>query len=260
MSVMCYLKFLFFFGIVLQSHWLTGQCVNAPADNMTCYYRFDDDDVTSSSGGLAFNDIWGYVDESGNEFAILGGFDSIYIFDVTDPINTFQVAADDPPGTSLWRDFKVSGHYMYAVADQGTTGLRVYDMDSLTVGKLHLVGSYTSDFVRTHNIFIDEAQAKLYVAGSNTVNWGLLIYDLSSDSKARNPLLINAFEFDTLVNDPGQSYYIHDIFVRNDTAYCSHGYKGYYIWDLTDPVNPDSSDLIGFIDNFGIGTYYVHSS
>ena len=263
MHLVCYLNKLLLLLLSLLPFGADAQCPNPVADGMICYFRYDDDNATSSGGGLTFNDVWGYVDQQGNEFAILGGYDSIYMFDISNPAISKKTAVDDAPGTSLWRDFKVYGHYMYAVADQGSTGLRVYDLDSLAVGKLHLVGAYTNDFLRAHNIFIDVDQAKLYVVGSNSgaVREGLLIYDLSSDAKSRNPSLINAFQLDTLINQPGLNFYIHDIFVRNDTAYCSHGYQGYYIWDLTDPINPDSSDLIGFLDNaVATGGSYVHSS
>ena len=237
--------------------------MNDVSSGMICYFRYDDDQATTSNGGLTFNDIWGYTDAQGSEYAILGGYDSIYVFDVTDPATTYKVAVDDPPGNSIWRDFKVFDHYLYAVADQGTTGLRVYDLDSLAAGKLHLVGSYTGDFYKAHNIFIEESSAKLYVAGSNAaaVREGLLIYDLSTDERARNPHLIKAFQFDTLVNSPALNFYVHDLFVRRDTVYCSHGYQGYYIWDLTDPVNIDSADLVGFMENTAAtGGSYVHSS
>ncbi len=241
---------------------LSAQCVNEVANGMVCYYRYDDDSA-ASNGNLTFNDIWGYTDENGSEFAILGGYDSVYVFDVTDPATTVKVAVDDPPGNSIWRDFKVFDHYLYAVADQGTTGLRVYDLDSLSVGKLHLVGAYTDDFVRTHNIFIEEESSRLYVAGSNSsaVREGLLIYDLSSDAFAREPNLLKKFQFDTLVGNTTLNFYVHDIFVENDTAYCSHGYQGYYIWDLSDLQNLDSADLVGFMDNaLATGGSYVHSS
>ena len=256
------MRLVFIFYLAGLGHFiLWSQCPNPTADGMICYYRYDDDEALSSSS-LTFNDIWGYTDDQGHEYAILGGYDSIYIFDVTDPATTQKIAVDDAPGTSLWRDFKVYDHYLYAVADQGSTGLRVYDLDSIVSGKLHLVGAYTSDFIRAHNIFIEEASARLYVAGSNgsAANEGLLIYDLAGDAYSRSPNLLIEFEFDTLINKPGLDFYVHDIFVRNDTAYCSHGWQGYYIWDLTDPENLTGDELVGFVDNVHTGGSYVHSS
>lgn len=229
--------------------------------NVTKLYHFDDDGVTKVSG-YSFNDCWGYIDNAGNEYAILGGMDSIYVFDITNPATAYKVDADYVPYNSLWRDFKTYDHYLYAVSDQGSSasGLLVYDLDSLSVGKLHKVGGYTDLFTRAHNIFVDNATAKLYVAGTNTVNKGLIIYDLSTDAMAKNPSLIKAVNFDTLINVT-YSTYIHDVFVRNDTAYCSHGYAGYYIWDLTNPTSLTSSALIGSMDNTTatLGGY-VHSS
>ena len=183
----------------------------------------------------------------------MGGADSIYVFDVTNPSNVVKVDADDAGGIYVWRDFKTYDHYMYAVADGGSHGLRVYDLDSLASGKLHLVGAYTSDFVEAHNIYIEEASATLYVAGAGNLLEGLFVYDLSTDAKARNPEILNELRLDTFLNLPFLNTYVHDLYVRNDTAYCSHGYTGLYIYDFTDPTAPE------FISSVGTNGYN-HSS
>ncbi len=254
----CNLVVLFFLALCFE---LAAQCPPPSDSNMICYYRYDDDGAARPSG-FTYNDIWGYTDEMNREYAILGGHDSIYIFDVTDPYETEKIAVDAPGGSSSWRDFKTFGHYLYAVADVGTEGLRVYDLDSLPKGKLHLVGAYNGEFLRAHNIFIEDESARLYVAGSNVdaAREGLLVYDLSSDLLSRSPGLLKSFQFDTLISNPGLNTYVHDLFVKNDTAYCSHGFQGYYIWDLSDLVNLDASDLVGFMENGATSNGYVHSS
>ena len=50
------------------------------------------------------SDIWGYVDQSGNEYAIMGLEEGTSIMDVTDPMNPTEVFYS--PGTStIWRRF-----------------------------------------------------------------------------------------------------------------------------------------------------------
>ena len=213
--------------------------------NTSVLYRYD--------AGTFYNDVWGYVDGS-KEYAILGGRDSIYVFDVTNPNNVIKVDADVPGGFITWRDFKTYDHYMYAVSENND-GLRVYDLDSLASGKLHLVGAYTSDFITAHNIYIEEASATLYVAGTNTgsVPEGLIVYDLSTEAKARNPEILHELRLDTLLGLPALNTYVHDLYVRNDTAYCSHGNTGLYIYDFTDPTAPE---FISSVSTNG----YNHSS
>lgn len=216
--------------------------------NTSVLYRYD-------QAGVSYNDVWGYVDGS-KEYAILGGRDSIYVFDVTNPNNVIKVDVDNDGYFNVWRDFKTYDHYMYTVTDGSNgTGLRVYDLDSLVSGKLYLVGAYTSDFITAHNIYIEEASATLYVAGTNngSVPEGLIVYDLSTNAKARNPELIHELRFDTLLSNTSLNTYVHDLYVRNDTAYCSHGNTGLYIYDFTDPTAPE---FISSVSTNG----YNHSS
>ena len=67
-------------------------------------------------------------------------------------------------------------------------------------------------------------------------NNGLIIYDLSSDPY--NPTVWAQYDLrDHGVSCP--SGYVHDIYVRNDTAYCNMANCGYYVFDVsqTTPSN-----------------------
>ena len=64
--------------------------------------------------GLSYNDVWGYVDGNGNEYAILGSKSKIHFFEITTN-NTLSLIDEFIPGaTSTWRDFKTYGNYAYA--------------------------------------------------------------------------------------------------------------------------------------------------
>ena len=52
------------------------------------------------------SDIWGHVDQAGNEYAIVGNNNGTSIMDVTDPTNPAEVFFSAGP-TSTWRDIKV---------------------------------------------------------------------------------------------------------------------------------------------------------
>ncbi len=202
--------------------------------NMTLLDNWD-------QSGLNYNDVWGYVDGSGNEYAILGSRSKVHFFEIT-ASNTLSLIDEFTPGaTSTWRDFKTYGDYAFACTE-GNEGLLVYDLSNLPTS-VTLAHQITSEFTRAHNIYIDETEGKLYVVGSNTQSNGLIIYDVTTSPPthlASVPL-------------PGGGY-VHDIYVRNDTAYCSHGWNGFYIWDVATPSSPN------FLASYTGEPGYNHSS
>jgi len=192
-----------------------------------------DTDTFPLVGGNEYSDIWGFVDCAGKEYAIIGSTPYIHVFDITDQAN-LEVGQVEGGGLSLWRDIKTYAETAYAVADQGSEGLLVIDLSDLqglvqSNSNLSLTNRLDQDFQRAHNIYIDQANSRLYVAGSNTRSDGLLVYDLFEDPL--NPTLIADVSL-----DPGA--YVHDLYVRDNIAYCSHGWNGYYIWDFKDAQNP----------------------
>ena len=193
--------------------------------------------------GITCNDIWGYADDYGNEYAILGSATMVHFLDVTDPTNPILIDEFAGGASTIWRDMKTYGHYAYAVADQGSEGLMIFDLCDIHNGNIQKVYQQTTAFSRTHNIYIDPPNARLYAAGSNTTNSGLIIFDLSQDPA--NPTVIGNHGL------PGQ--YVHDVFVKHNIAYCSHGYNGLYIYDY---ANANSPVLLSSLNTGG----YNHSS
>lgn len=250
--------FLVLSGIALYYSTISAQlpCPPPISLNMTLESAWDNP-TAYPIGGSAFNDVWGYVDGS-QEYAILGGRDSIYIIDISDPENPVKNYSIYQSDTSTWRDMKVYQHYLYAIADSGPSsnkGVTIYDLSQLP-DTVTYVGSLDQQFTRGHNIFIDTENARLYAVGIPG-NQDVCVYDLSDPA---NPALWDCIAFDTIVHPDTMSldkYYIHDIFVRNNIAYCSHGYMGYFIWDMNDKSNVH---LLGAIDGSNLGNGYVHSS
>ncbi len=214
-----------FLIVALLSHVCVGFAQQS--QNMNKLSQWDNNALPIRSG-VAYNDIWGYA-SGGSEYAIIGILDSILFFDVTDPYNIVEVDAIAGGARSLWRDMKSYSHYLYAVADQGGTneGLTIIDMSSLP-DSVHLVRQTNVFFSRAHNIFIDENQKRLYVAGSNTRSNGVIILDLSVDPEDPSQLSSVALN----------GGYIHDLYARNDTIYCDHGNNGFYVYDISDAASP----------------------
>jgi choice-of-anchor B domain-containing protein len=202
----------------------------------------------SGMPGGEYNDCWGYVAPNGEEFAIIGSLQAINVFNVTNPKNPVLTYQKIDGTTSIWRDFKTYQNYLYAVADQGNEGLEIVNMNNYNFSQS------TSHFLRAHNIYIDVPNARLYVAGSNgngtagaPPSEGLIIYDLSQNPA--NPTMIKKINFDTLINTPSLNMYVHDVYVKDNIAYASHGNSGFYMWDVSDVndikhlghLNPNSS-------------------
>ena len=171
-----------------------------------------------------YNDIWGYVDPQGNEYALLGVRTGTSIISLVDPSNPVEVAFIPGP-QSVWRDIKVHGEYAYTVTESTSSGrgLQIIDLSQLP-NTATLVNTIDTWFTHAHNIFIDDGYA--YVVGTDGVG-GMHILNLSDP-----------------VNPTHESYYtasgyVHDIYVWNDTVVVCAGSSGeYHLVDVTDKANP----------------------
>ncbi len=208
--------------ILLFSNLLAAQ----GSSNMTLLGNWDQNTISRS--GVFYNDIWGYVDDSGNEYAILGSPQKVHFLDVTNPSSITLKAEFSLGSSSIWRDFKTYDRYVYGVADEGSEGLVIFDMNSLPNGEICQVYQDNSVFSIIHNIFIDVRNGFLYAVGrKGGVPNQWIVYDLKPDPA--NPTLV--------ANKPIFGDYIHDIFVQNNRAYASSE-TSTIIFDVTDPVNP----------------------
>jgi len=197
--------------------------------------------------GVEYNDIWGYRHGS-EEFGVIGSNSAINIVDVTDCGNPVLVHQWVDGSSVIWRDIKEYGDYIYAVCDGSACneGLQVINKNDYSHSQS------LAQFRSAHNIYVEKESGRLYVVGSNTNSHGIWIYDIKTDPS--NPTLLKDLRLRDVQNDPSGNYYIHDIYVLNDTAYCSHGYVGYRIWDMTDVNNVS---LVGELDD---SNGYNHSS
>ncbi len=173
------------------------------------------------------SDVWGYVDETGNEYALVGVYEGLSIVDVTEPANPVEVyfGNEDP---SIWRDIKTWGDYAY-VSSESTGGVFIVDMSPLPDGEITNTSFFTGSgypFSDAHNIYIDE-NGRLYIFGADNGNGGAIICDLTQDPM--NPVELGRF------ND----YYLHDGMVKNNILYGSAIYNGFFAMvDVTNPAAP----------------------
>ncbi|MGB5289510.1 MAG: choice-of-anchor B family protein, partial [Ignavibacteriaceae bacterium] len=169
-----------------------------------------------------YNDIWGYVDGSGIEYALLGCGHGTSIVRVDNPSQPQEVAFIPGP-SSIWRDIKTHGTYAYIVTEGTSTGrgLQIVDLSQLPTTAT-LVNTIETWFTRAHNIFIDNGFA--YVIGTNN-GGGMHILDLSNPI---NPTRTNYYT---------ASNYIHDVYVWNDTVVAA-AEDSYDLINVSDKNNP----------------------
>ena len=215
--------------------------VYAQALNTIVQSNWDDNSLRSGPYNNVYNDIWGYTDETGREYAIMGSADYTLFIDVTDPTNPIEVDRELGGTNCTWRDFKVYKNFAYGVADGCNGNLQIFDLSTLPDSVIKVYDSDSLVF-DPHNIFIDTAMGKLYACGLNGGGTDIIILDLTINPD--NPSLIKNLDILGESDD-----YVHDLYVRNDTAYCSHIYQHrLIIYDFSDP---DNIAPLGILDSPG---------
>jgi len=174
------------------------------------------------------SDVWGYVDGSGNEYAIVGMNNGTSVVDVTDPANPVEVFFE-PGMNSIWRDIKTWNNHAYVTTEE-PQGLLIIDLSTLP-GNTNLTTAYYNGpsgdpWASAHNLFIDE-NGICYIFGADRDNGGAIMLDLTSDPM--NPVEVGVVD----------NWYTHDGVARGDTLYMGHINDGHMsIWDVSNKTNP----------------------
>ena len=175
------------------------------------------------------SDIWGYVDGTGHEYAIVGNQNGTSIVDIsTDPTNPTEIFFS-PGAVTIWRDMKVYGTTAY-ITNEGGNGLKIIDLSNLpgpiTSSDVYQFTGSSFPFTTAHNIFIDVPAGRAYITGADNGVGGAIILDLTQDQL--NPVELGRYD----------DFYMHDIFVRNDTLWGGAINDGFFtVADVSDPTN-----------------------
>jgi len=182
----------------------------------------------NSLHGTELNDVWGYEDEFGNEYALVGARKGTSVVDLSTPANPIEIFWE-PGMESVWRDLKTFGDYAY-VTTEAENGLLIIDLSPLPASTALTTSYYSGplgqEWTTAHNLFIDES-GYAYIFGANRGNGGVIILDVFTDPL--NPIEVGVFD----------DWYAHDGFVQNDTMYLGHIFDGFFsVVDITDKANP----------------------
>ncbi len=201
------------------------------------------------------NDIWGYVDGNGIEYAVMGSRTNTRIWSLEDPSNPIERIVI-PGAATTWRDIKSWDDHLYVTNDGSPLdGLLVIDMSmaptDITFNYIKpdiIVGTDTTELGQCHNLYIDE-NGFCYLSGCRIANANkAIIFDLNQDKK--NPPIVG-IHGGPAVQGPE---YSHDLFVQNDIMYSSEINAGVLtLFDVTDKANivelGDAATTMNFTHN-----------
>lgn len=194
--------------------------------NMFLVGSWNDTTIVPVGGGdRRYNSCGGFA-KDGREYALLGASEYAIFLDVTDPSNINEIGRFGDGVVTTWREMKTYKDHAYFVSDNNPNGLMVFDMSEMpdTVYQTY----FSNDIVQAgHMLNIDTLNGRLYICGGSAGN-GLFVFDI-----ATNPSTPALLSYVTL---PGG--YVHDLHVKNNIAYCSHGNAGLYVYDYSDPAFP----------------------
>jgi len=191
--------------------------------------RLDYQDLRDSD----LSNLWGYTDELGNEYAIVGvngtgennpgGVSVVALGDGSDPQEVFFY----PGPASIWREVKVWNDHAYITTEANSGGVTIVDLGPLPQSTALTATVWQApDWETSHSLFIDE-NGRLYIHGADRGNGGMIMYDLTQDPW--NPVEVGEFD----------QWYCHDSYARGDTLYGAHVLDGFLsIIDVSDPASP----------------------
>lgn len=210
-----------YFNIELLDNWTDTTLIKGPED-------------------VFFSDVWGFEFEN-NLYCTLGSTEGTHIFKIEDnQLKLIDFKAGKYQSLLVQhRDFKTYKNYLYAVCDEGTSSLQIFDLSYLP-DSIHKVYDSNQYFQICHNIFIDTNKAKLYACGTNGL--GMKIFDISNPTQP------------SLWYDFNQVNYVHDCYVTNDTAFLNCGFNGLQIYDFSS----QTIQQLGLLD-FYVEQGYNHS-
>jgi choice-of-anchor B domain-containing protein len=222
--------------------------------NLTVTAHFNDTSIPTVDGDQIWSDVTGWHDTIKNkEYLIAGSPDSLYFFDITDP--TKMIKCDVEFGHSrnaINRDYETYSHYVYCVSDRTSPlgSLQIFDLQYLP-DSVHKVYDNDTFSINTHTVFIEAKSKRMYLCGNQYKPAGSRSMSILSLENPEHPTFLG--ELDKNLGCP----YTHEVFVQNDTAFCSCGYNGLFIYDLT---NPQQTKLISSVIAPYPGSGYNHSS
>ena len=183
----------------------------------------------NDNNNYGVSDVWGYTDEEGNEYAIVGYRYGTSVLDVsTTPNQPIEVANILGPSSGDYyyhRDYKTYGDYLYIVNEMTgpDVGMQVIDLSPLPLDPPVQLDTY-ANVQQSHNLWIDD-NGLVFIEHHSGDN--VHIADIASPGDP-----IYGGTFGNLAQN------CHDIYTRDNIAYISEGWSYQFgMYDISDLGN-----------------------
>ena len=225
------------FAIFLITFYFGSNAQQRQSLNMTLLAHWNDSTLNHCDDDQIWNNLTGWHDTSNNrEYLIAGSCDSLYFFDITDP--TKMIKCDVREGHSrnaINRDYDTYSHYLYCVSDRTSPpgSLQIFDLQYLP-DSVHKVYDNDKYSINSHTLFIEAKSKRLYLCGNLHAQNGQGSSSMAilSILDPENPTYLGELSVNA------ECAYTHEVYVRNDTAYCSCANPGLFIYDVRNAANP----------------------
>ena len=205
-----------------------------PAENISLLSHLSLADLGADSA----YDCWGYVSESGREYAIIGLSTGTGFVEITDPGNPLITGIVLTP--NLGQDMKVFQNYVYSASDSGPG--HVIDVSDIDNGVITLVDSTDGG---AHNLAINEESGFLYAC----IGGPMVVLDLTDPVL---PELAGVWDGET--HDAQVVTYTEGPYAGREIAFVFAGWSGRIdIVDVTDKQNMFLVDFVTYP-----GATYTH--
>jgi choice-of-anchor B domain-containing protein len=173
-----------------------------------------------------FSGCWGWYDPVKNrEYAISGAHKGTYFVDITNPTNAY--IADSLIGIPIntWREIKTYKNYCYIISDDYGPSFQIADLSPLP-DSIRVIASpdVNSILFKGHTLWVDKHY--LYVGGPRDKygnNHSMGLFDLLPDPE--HPQFLRWLD-----QDYPNIFYVHDMYVRNDTIFASAASQGLQVF------------------------------
>lgn len=207
--------------------------IKTESSGVTLLSNLDLDDINR------YNDIWGYVSPSGQEYAIIGA-DKLVMFvrvsDATSPVIVHSHVLSEIG--SNWGDYKTYGAYAYAVKDRAAdaAGISTFNLTHIDddivsiVSTTHQSGDKDGS---SHDIAVDEESGYLYYLGLDDSEVSFDVYDI----KGGAPVFVSRYLGNTYTHDAQVVTYRTGPYAGRQVMFaCSGARPTPHLWivDVTD--------------------------
>ena len=237
------LAFIFLIGFLHNSFYCQNQ------KNITFLDQWENDSLITNSSQSRYSGCWGFS-QNENEYAVIGSTEGTHVFRISEN-NTLTSCGyvkgkfSDP--SVIHREYKTYRNYLYAVCDEGYSSLQIIDLSYLP-DSIHLIKDIGAPlFGKTHNIFIDTTEAKMYLCKVTPV----------LDSAMLSPVPMRVFSLSDPINPtliwegPPDIAEVHDIYVKENEAILNCGFDGIRSYNFSNTSNPYLSQSIDFYQDQG---------